>query len=197
MNPIQMPLVVAPIFEQYYPEETLCRQILVEHSYRVAQKALEIARLHPHWDLNLEFIEEAAWLHDIGVDACHAPKIGCYGERPYIYHGLVGAERLRAAGLEAHALVAERHTGTGLYHHTILQRGWDFPADRVYVPQSLEEIIVCVADKFFSKTEPTEEKSYEQILRGLSRFGEDDVIRFKAWYKMLFDTGTSAEAVEG
>lgn len=191
----QMPLTVAKIFDIYYPENNKCRQILVEHSYLVAKKALEIASFHPSWSLDLSFIEEAAWVHDIGVNACQAPSIACYGTEPYIKHGIIGSERLRAENMPRHALVAERHTGTGLSLERILEKGWDLP-HREFMPISLEEIIICVADKFFSKTDPSREKNLDEILEGLAHFHEEDVLRFISWYKMLFLRDIKEEQIQ-
>lgn len=197
MDHFQMPLTVAPLFEQYYPENNKGRQILVEHSYLVARKSLEIASLHPNWNLDLNFIEEAAWLHDIGVNACDAPKIGCHGKLPYIYHGVVGSQRLHDAGMDRHALVAERHIGTGLTLENVISKGWKIP-HKEYVPTSIEEIIICVADKFFSKSFPEREKSIDEVLTSIARYGEDDIQRFKTWYTMLFvDSFKSPESSAG
>ena len=80
----------------------------------MADKALDIARNHPELDLDLQFVEEAAMLHDIGVFLCNAPGIECFGDAPYICHGTLGAELLNEAGFSRHALVCERHTGAGL-----------------------------------------------------------------------------------
>ena len=53
-------------------------------------------------------------LHDIGIIRCNAPGIQCFGNEPYICHGRIGAEMLRAEGFPHHARVCERHTGRGL-----------------------------------------------------------------------------------
>jgi uncharacterized protein len=48
-------------------------------------------------------------------------------------------------------------------------------------PQSIEEQIICFADKFFSKTRLDEEKSVEQARRSLEKFGEEGLAKFDAW----------------
>ena len=95
-------------------------------------------------------------LHDIGIIYCNAPKIYCNGPHKYIEHGYLGAELLRAEGFPKHALVAERHTGTGITIEQVEREELPIP-ERDYCPQSLEEKIICYADKFYSKSHLGEE----------------------------------------
>ena len=74
------------IIDQYYPSENELRRILLTHSRQVADRCLLIARKHPELKLDTEFLEEAAMLHDIGIYACDAPSIQCFGTEPYICH---------------------------------------------------------------------------------------------------------------
>ena len=55
------------IIDKYYPEDNELKRILVTHSRSVADKALWIAETHPELELDKQFLEEAALLHDIGV----------------------------------------------------------------------------------------------------------------------------------
>ena len=75
------------IIDKYYPEDNELKRILVTHSRSVADKALWIADTHPELELDKQFLEEAALLHDIGVFLTDAPGIHCYGTHPYICHG--------------------------------------------------------------------------------------------------------------
>lgn len=172
------------IIEKYYPVESEAYRILVDHSRSVADKALAIARMHPEMDLDLTFIEEAAMLHDIGIFRCNAPSIDCHGEADYICHGFLGAELMRAEGYPQHALVCERHTGTGLSLEMIELMKWPIP-HRDMLPVSLEEQLICFADKFFSKTKLGKEKSIDKIRISLSRYGSDTAARFSAWCKLF------------
>ena len=172
------------IIEKYYPVESDAYRILVDHSRSVANKALAIARMHPEMDLDLTFIEEAAMLHDIGIFRCNAPSIDCHGEADYICHGFLGAELMRAEGYPQHALVCERHTGTGLSLEMIELMKWPIP-HRDMLPVSLEEQLICFADKFFSKTKLGKEKSIDKIRISLSRYGSDTAARFSAWCKLF------------
>ena len=172
MNPLE-------IVDKYCKEEEL-RHILLVHSRAVADKALAIARNHPELQADEQFIEEAALLHDIGIVRVNAPAIACVGEEPYICHGILGAEILRAEGLERHALVCERHTGTGLTLQQIIAQQLPLP-HRDMQPVSIEEQIICFADKFFSKTKLEREKTVEQARRSLEKFGAEGLAKFDAW----------------
>ena len=167
------------IIDKYCKEEKL-KYILLTHSRSVADKALDIVRRHPELEVDAQFIEEAALLHDIGIVSVNAPRIECYGTEAYIRHGVLGAEMLRVEGLELHARVCERHTGTGLTMEQIVQQELPLPYQDLQ-PQSIEEQIICFADKFFSKTRLDEEKSVEQARRSLEKFGEEGLAKFDAW----------------
>jgi uncharacterized protein len=141
---------------------------------------LEIVRNHPELGADERFVEEAAMLHDIGIVKVDAPAIACHGTEPYIRHGVLGAEMLRAEGLLRHALVCERHTGTGLTLDQIVQQGLPLPHQDMQ-PLSIEEQIICFADKFFSKTRLDSCKSVEQARRSLEKFGAEGLVKFDAW----------------
>lgn len=163
------------IIYSYYPEDNELRRLLLKHSRQVADRALKIADCHQEWALDREFLEAAAMLHDIGICRCDAPGIYCYGTEPYIRHGQIGAALLRQCDSssfggrrEALARVCERHTGTGL------------PG---FEPETLEEQLICYADKFYSKSSPDREKTIEQAALSLRKFGEEGVVKFMEWAK--------------
>lgn len=172
------------IIQKYYAQDSDAYRILTTHSRSVADKALAIARRHPELNLDLTFIEEAALLHDIGIFRCDAPDIDCHGDAPYICHGYLGAELMRAEGYPRHALVCERHTGTGLSLKMIEEQGLPVP-HRDMRPVSWEEQIICFTDKFYSKTHLEREKTPEKIRKSLSKYGEETVSQFDAWYKLF------------
>lgn len=171
---------VLSILNKYYPKENELKHILLTHSRSVADKALWIADRHPELNLDRTFLEEGAMIHDIGIFLTDAAGIHCYGEHPYICHGYLGAELMRREGFPRHALVCERHTGAGMSLESILSQGLPVP-HRDMVPVSLEEQVICFADKFFSKTHLDREKSVEKALKSISRYGEDGIRRFHHW----------------
>ncbi|MBP5170727.1 MAG: HDIG domain-containing protein [Bacteroidales bacterium] len=174
------------LLQRYCQGNEALLEVLTVHSRKVADKALKLAAKHPELNLDLKFVEEAALLHDIGIVRCNAPSIHCYGEYPYVCHGYLGADILRSEGLPQHALVAERHTGTGLQHDYIVEQGLPLPLDRLYEPVSLEEQLICYADKYYSKTHLYEEKSPERVEASLEKWGDASAERFRAWRK-IFD----------
>lgn len=172
------------LIDKYYPEENELKHILLTHSRSVADKALALARLHPELKLDLQFIEEAALLHDIGILLTDADGIHCYGSHPYICHGYLGADLVRKEGYPRHALVCERHTGAGLSLKAIEERNLPIP-HREMVPVSLEEQLICFADKFYSKTKLDKEKSLEKARKSIERHGEEGLERFDNWCRLF------------
>lgn len=172
------------LIEKYCADNAELKDILLRHSDAVARKALDIAEAHPELDLDRDFLFEAAMLHDIGIVKTDAPSIKCYGSEPYIRHGLLGAEMLRAENLPRHARVCERHTGAGLAAAEIVEQNLPLP-HKDFLPETLEEKVICYADKFFSKTRLDTEKSMEQAERSVAKHGESGLRRFLEWKEMF------------
>ena len=63
-----------------------------------------------------------------------------------------------------HALVCERHTGAGLSLKDIMDQKLPVPP-REMLPVSMEEQVICFADKFFSKTHLDREKTVGGLVR--------------------------------
>ena len=121
------------IINKYYPQDDALRRLLLHHSRQVADRCLQIARKHPELDVDRQFLEEAAMLHDVGIYQCDAPSIHCHGSEPY------------------------------------------------YEPETLEEQIVCYADKFYSKSNPDHVRTVEETAQSLAKFGQAGVEKFLAW----------------
>ena len=172
------------IIDKYYPEENELRRILMIHSRSVADKALAIAEAHPELPIDKQFVEEAAMLHDIGIFRTNAPSIQCFGTEPYICHGTIGAQLMRKEGFPQHALVCERHTGSGLSLLEIERQNLPVPHHDM-LPLSLEEKLICYADKFFSKTHLERERTVEQARNSLLKFGEEGIARFDTWIQLF------------
>lgn len=176
---------VKEIIDRYYPCENELKNIYMVHARAVADFALGLARKHPELELDEAFIYEAAMLHDIGIFLTDAPRIYCYGSEEYLCHGYLGAELLRSIGLERHARVCERHTGTGLTKEVIERNGWNLPV-KDFVPETLEEQLICFADKFFSKTKFLHEpRTFEQVVESMRKISEDSVKKVEKWAEMF------------
>ncbi len=172
------------IIQKYYDPKSRAYHFLIHHSKLVTKKALEVAERVKHLNPDLKFIEEASMLHDVGIFLTNAPEIGCYGEKEYICHGYMGREILEKKGFPKHALVCERHVGIGLTVEDIERQKLPVPM-REMVPVTLEEQIICFADKFFSKDNDNllDEKPVWKIREIIAGFGEDKLKRFDEWLK--------------
>lgn len=176
------------IINKFYEPGSQLHEVLMVHSRQVAMLASEICNrlANRGVEIDSQFVVEAAMLHDIGIVKVDAPGIHCHGTEPYIRHGIMGSEMLRELGLERHALVCERHTGAGITVEDIDAQQLPLPR-RDYTPQSIEEKVVCYADKFFSKThlgEPA--RDIEHVRLQMARFGADSVARFDEM-RLLFE----------
>ncbi len=172
------------IIDRYYKDNDELKDILLRHSKAVADKALAIADAHPELQLDSQFLLEAAMVHDIGIIKTNAPDIKCFGTEPYIRHGLLGAEIMRAEGFPLHARVCERHTGAGLSLKEIEEQALPLPHIDL-LPETLEEKVICYADKFFSKTKLDREKTLEQAERSVAKHGGEGLQRFKEMEQMF------------
>ena len=174
MNPVS-------IIKKYYTPETVAYKFLVQHSEMVTRKAVEVAERVRHLNPDIEFIREAAMLHDIGIFLTNAPQLGCHGNKPYICHGYLGREILEKEGYPKHAIVCETHVGAGLSIADIEKHNFPIPK-RDMTPKTIEEQIICFADKFFSKdNEPLKEKPIQKIREFIGKFGEDKLRQFDEW----------------
>ena len=175
------------IFYSFYPDKRdPLTQDLFLHSCQVQQKALEILKTLPaeeQKDIDIKIVESGALLHDVGVKMCHAPDIYCHGKEHYMRHGLLGAEILREYGkkhgldLEKYALICERHTGSGLTSSEIQEQNLPLP-HKDLLPETKEEKLICLADKFFSKSGSMSEKSMEKVYKSMAKHGDGPLQRF-------------------
>jgi uncharacterized protein len=186
------------IIDHFYgTADSELKRLLMVHSRAVADKALRICDCHPEFHLDREFVEAAAMLHDIGIIQCDAPGIFCHGSQPYICHGIMGAKMISEYSrhsepsdwLDAIARVCQRHTGAGITRAEIMEQQLPLPlpddGSEPYMPETMEEKLVCYADKFFSKTRLDEEKSLEHVERSLAKFGEAGLTRFGRWREIF------------
>lgn len=182
------------ILYHYYPADNALRRLLLHHSQQVQQKAIACLTCHPELSLDAALVRNGALLHDIGIFRTDAPGIHCYGTHHYLLHGILGGALMREQGHEEMARICERHTGTGLRACVFEKRGLPVPErlqndPDAFMPESLEEQLVCYADKFFSKSHPNTEKNYEQVLHSLQKFGDEGAKRFAEWHALFGEKG--------
>jgi uncharacterized protein len=85
-------------------------------------------------NVDVSLVEISALLHDIGRSKTHS-----------VDHALIGGEIARSLGLPKSVVsVIERHAGGGISKEEAKKLGWPV---KNYLPSSLEEKIVCYADK--------------------------------------------------
>ena len=170
------------LLKKYYPQNSIAFQYLHSHSISVAELAVYIALKHPELSPDIEFIRTAALLHDIGIFMTYAPKFGCLGEHPYLAHGYLGRELLEKEGYPDHALVCERHVGVGITREDIIRDNLPLPL-RDMIPLTIEEEIVCYADKFFSKNskKPDAPIDAKKVKKKLAKYGSGKVEVFQGF----------------
>ncbi len=201
------------LIHRYYPEDNALRRMLLHHSRQVCARALQIVERHPELGANRHLVEAGAMLHDIGIFLTDAPGIHCHGTAHYMLHGSLGAQLLRNEAeqlkeekrqaiqlqevqlqevqlqeelhfYEALARICERHTGTGLTRQTIIERGLPDPHQDL-LPETIEEQIICYADKFYSKSHLERERTIPQTLQSLEKFGDEGVEKFRHWTELF------------
>ncbi|HHQ44911.1 MAG TPA: HD domain-containing protein [Candidatus Altiarchaeales archaeon] len=132
--------------------ENKCPENILRHAKAVAEKAVEIAlKIRENGgEVDVEFVETAALLHDLGRCVTHD-----------ITHGVAGAKILEEH--PRYARVCETHIGGGITAEEAEKLGL---TEIDYLPKTLEEKIVCVADKL------TREDKYVGIDEALGIFRE-------------------------
>ena len=126
----------------------------------MAKIALKIARRlkKKGFNVDLELVEIGALLHDIGRSKTHT-----------VHHAIVGAKIAKQRGLpEPIVKIIERHVGGGITAQEAEKLGWPV---KDYIPETLEEKIVCYADKL---VEGNKEVPVEVTIRKLAdELGDD------------------------
>lgn len=136
------------------------------HSLKVAEKAIELAEKIKLREVDMDLIEIGSLLHDIGRCKTHG-----------FNHALIGAKLIRERGLsERLAKICETHILGGLDKEDAKQVGLP---ERDFLPQTLEEKIICLADKHIAGTK---EVSIEQ--------------RFEKWFNKYGKTRILIKAKE-
>ena len=176
---------ISEVISEVCGDNQSLKELLVHHSHQVAEMAMRVVKSHPELHLDENVIYAGAMLHDIGIVKCDAPVIFCYGTAPYMQHGPLGAELLKevlkgedlidcengsTVSASAIARICARHTGTGL------------PG---FEPETMEEKVVCYADKYFSKSRPERTRTTEEVRMSLAKWGDTNVVIFDEWHKMF------------
>ncbi|MEM1588437.1 MAG: TIGR00295 family protein [Candidatus Bathyarchaeia archaeon] len=117
-------------------EKAGCSNLVIEHCIAVSKIAVEIAEscLRKGKKLDLNVIKIGALLHDIGRAFTHDVK-----------HGVMGAALAKAMNLPTSIIrIIETHIGAGIPAEEAEELGLP---KKDYIPLTIEEKIVCYADK--------------------------------------------------
>jgi uncharacterized protein len=115
-------------------------------------------------------VQAGAILHDIGRSRTQT-----------VEHGYIGAQILRDEGVDAVVVeIVKRHVGAGISKEEATSLG--FP-EGDYIPRTLEEKIVCFADKMVSANQV---RPFEEEVKRFARKGHD-VQRLLALRKSIQD----------
>lgn len=118
--------------------ELVAQPNVINHIELVTKKAVEIGQIlkKKGFNVDIELLETAGYLHDIGRSVTHG-----------VSHGVVGAEMIRRLGFSEPLIkLVERHVGAGITVEEAKKLGLP---EKDYLPQTLEEKILAYADKFF------------------------------------------------
>jgi uncharacterized protein len=146
--------------------ENNCPPQVIRHCVAVAEVAVETADKlsEKGYKINIPLVEVGALLHDLGRSKTHT-----------VDHSLVGAQIAQNVGLpEPVVRIIKRHVGAGITAEEAEKLGW--PKD-TYMPQTLEEKVVCYADKIIDKSRRTPiELEIERLQKG-NRFEAAERVR--------------------
>lgn len=168
------------LINKYFPEGSISKYYYLNHVESVTKFALDICNMHPEFSADKTLVEKGAMLHDIGICRVNAPDIGCFGEHPYICHGFLGAEIVMQELYDMKiANICMTHIGMGITIEDIEKQNLPLPKKNM-VPETIEEKIVCYADKFFSKSNKNllQPKSLEEAQKSIKKFGEEKLKMF-------------------
>jgi len=131
------------------------------HSLKVAEKALEIAEKIDKVDLDKDLLEIGGILHDIGRSQTHDFR-----------HAIIGAKILKERGFSnSLSRICETHMLGGLDREDAKQIGLP---EKDYIPLTLEEKIICLADKHISGTKDVSiEQRFE---KWFSKYGKTQIL---------------------
>jgi uncharacterized protein len=146
-----------------------CPEEVIRHSLAVRDVAIKIAK---KTDADLKLVEAGALLHDIGRSKTHG-----------ITHGYEGGIIARKLGLPEDIIrIIERHIGAGLPAEEAKNLGLP---EKDFIPETLEEKIVCHADNL---VENNEKKEIElEIERAILDGNKEYAKRLVALHKELSD----------
>ncbi|HEV2226852.1 MAG TPA: HD domain-containing protein [Nitrososphaerales archaeon] len=145
-------------------------QVIIEHCETVARVAKILAEEFAErgHQVDLQAVVAAAMLHDIGRSKTHT-----------IRHGVEGSQIVEDEGADRKVVeIVRKHVGAGIAPEESTRLGLP---DFDYIPRTLEERIVCFADKMVDRNKV---RSFEEEVRRF-RIKSHDVERLLALKESL------------
>ena len=170
------------VIHRYISPDSLTYRFYLPHVASVTTMAVRVGRRLGLEPSQMEFIEEASMLHDIGIVNVDAQHLGCHGDLPYVAHLEEGRRILEAEGLPRHAEVACSHVGLGITREEIIAKDLALPPRDIF-PETLEAQIISWADLFFSKTPDMlwRRRSVDNVRKRVARYGPRQQETFERW----------------
>lgn len=138
--------------------------------------------------LETEHVNTDAEIHAAPVNVSREP---IFQRNIYIEHGTRGYELLLSEGFdESLAQFARNHTGVGITKAECIQQNLPLePQD--YLPETVEQEIVLLADKFHTKSVPPRFVSVHTARARVEKFGSENIAR---WDKLVACYGVPCES---
>ncbi|MHA1720750.1 MAG: HD domain-containing protein [Promethearchaeota archaeon] len=137
---------------------------IINHELAVMRKARNLAHNITKVKVDIELVKIGALMHDIGRCVVHSME-----------HGPVGGDIIRKLGFQSSeklARVVERHILAGLTPEEALKFGLP---ERNYIPETIEEKLVCFSDKLHSGSRKvTIEKRFQ---RWIEKYSLNDFLK--------------------
>jgi tRNA (cytidine56-2'-O)-methyltransferase len=148
-------------------EEEGCSKSIIKHCKAVQNLAVRIAKIA---NADVELVKAGSLLHDIGRSKTNT-----------IYHAIEGAQIAKRLGLSKEIVkIIERHIGAGISSENAKKLGLPL---KNYIPQTLEEKIVCHADNLIDHNK-RQDIEYE-IEKALKYNLKEYALRLKILHKEL------------
>lgn len=155
-------------------------KLIFGHCQAVSDIALWCAK-NTDESVNIELLQAAALLHDIGSYPFVEPEGHISGQGFYPQHAILGARILLDEGFDLRiSQIVETHLLLGLTKEEIehpLGRKWSLPA-RDYTPETVEAELLCYADRFHSKDPAF--NSFDSFYASLKKSLPKQAAKFKA-----------------
>ena len=149
---------------------------------------LETERVNTDAEIHAASVNASTEIHAASVNVGREP---IFQRNIYIQHGTRGYELLLSEGFdESLAQFARNHTGVGITKAECIQQNLPLePQD--YLPETVEQEIVLLADKFHTKSIPPRFVSVHTARARVEKFGSENIVR---WDRLVACYGVPCES---